>query len=70
MRERRQEGPPRPTRTESGRPSIVLARDELFTSDVAREAAALKLSVIEVDLGATFDGLVNRVGEGLGLGTR
>ncbi|MDQ3870271.1 MAG: hypothetical protein M3301_01480 [Chloroflexota bacterium] len=45
----------------------LLARDELFTRDVAREAAALNLPVIEVDVGVTVEALVERVREALGL---
>ncbi len=45
----------------------LLAREELFTSDVASEAAVLRRSVIEVDVGTTVDALVERVREALGL---
>jgi 2-phosphoglycerate kinase len=48
----------------------LLERDRLFTSQVAREASALQLPVLEVDLGLTFDALVKRVGEAFGLASR
>jgi hypothetical protein len=43
-------------------------RDQLFTSEVASEAAELQLPVIEVDVGVPVDDLTQRVGEALGLG--
>lgn len=39
----------------------LLARDQLFTEHVRREATALNLPVVEVDLGLIVDELVNRV---------
>lgn len=45
----------------------LLARDQLFTDHVRREAIALDLPVIEVDLGLSVDELVNRVAAVLGL---
>jgi 2-phosphoglycerate kinase len=47
----------------------LLARDRLFTEDVAREATALGLHVIHVDVGSTTDELTRRVSEVLDLGT-
>jgi hypothetical protein len=47
----------------------LLMRDHLFTSEIAREAAALGLSVIEVDTGMAVADLVARVGEALALGS-
>jgi hypothetical protein len=47
----------------------LLMRDHLFTGEMAREAAALGLSVIEVDTGMTVRDLVERVGEALALGS-
>lgn len=41
--------------------SNLLARDRLFTDHVRREATALGLPVIEVDLGLSVDALVDRV---------
>jgi hypothetical protein len=45
----------------------MLMRDQLFTSEVAREAAAFRLPVIEIDIGMTVDDLRERVGKALGL---
>lgn len=45
----------------------LLARDRLFTDHVRREATALDLPVIEVDLGLSVDELMNRVAAVLGL---
>jgi hypothetical protein len=39
----------------------LLERDRLFTEDVAREAAALRLSAIRVDVGMTIDEVAARV---------
>jgi hypothetical protein len=46
----------------------LLARDELFTDQVAREAAALGLSTIDVAVGMTKDSLIERVSSALALG--
>lgn len=45
----------------------LLERDRLFTEDVAREAAALRLPVIDVDIGVSINGLAARVSEALDL---
>jgi len=45
----------------------LLERDRLFTEDVAREAAALRLPVIDVDIGVSINGLAARVSEVLDL---
>jgi len=45
----------------------LLERDRLFTEDVAREAAALGLPVIDVDIGVSINGLAARVSEALDL---
>lgn len=45
----------------------LLERDRLFTEDVAREAAALCLPVIRVDVGMTIDQVAARVSEALDL---
>ncbi len=45
----------------------LLERDRLFTSQVAREASALQLRVIEVDVGLSVDVLTQRVQLALGL---
>ena len=45
----------------------LLARDKLFTDQVANEAQALALPLIEVDLGVTVEELAGRVRESLGL---
>lgn len=47
----------------------LLMRDALFTEIVRREAAALHLALIEVDLDLPTDALINRVGEALGFPT-
>ena len=47
--------------------SNLLARDQLFTDEVAREATALQLPVIEVDGAVSVDELTMRVAEYLGL---
>lgn len=47
--------------------SNLLARDALFADQVAREARALGLSVIESDLGPSVEELVNQVATVLGL---
>jgi hypothetical protein len=46
----------------------LLARDELFTDEVAIEAAALELPTIEVAVGMTMDNLLERVSAALALG--
>jgi hypothetical protein len=46
----------------------LLARDELFTDQVAREAAALELPTIDVAVGMTKDNLLERVSAALALG--
>jgi hypothetical protein len=46
----------------------LLARDALFTAQVADEAAALGLDTIDVDGTLTVDALTNRVAIALGLG--
>jgi len=46
----------------------LLARDALFTEQVAAEAAALGLTTIDVDASLSVDGLVHRVEVALGLG--
>jgi hypothetical protein len=48
----------------------LLTRDELFSSEMAREAAALHLPVIEVETGMAVEDLVERVGAALALGSR
>jgi 2-phosphoglycerate kinase len=48
----------------------LLERDRLFTSQVAREAAALNLQMIEVGIDMTVHTLVERGGEALGLASR
>ncbi len=45
----------------------LLARDALYTEEVARQAAALQLPTIEVNGGATIDELAERVARCLGL---
>lgn len=45
----------------------LLARDALYTEEVARQAAALQLPTIEVDGRATVDALVERAAHCLGL---
>jgi len=45
----------------------VLARDALFNEDVRRDAEALQLRTIEVDLVSTLDELARCVAEALGL---
>ncbi len=45
----------------------LLERDRLFTSVVAREASALQLTVIEVDLDRSVDQLTRLVAAALGL---
>ncbi|HSH22422.1 MAG TPA: hypothetical protein VK992_07405 [Candidatus Caenarcaniphilales bacterium] len=45
----------------------LLERDRLFTEDVAREAAALRLPVIGVDVGMSINELAARVSEALDL---
>ena len=45
----------------------LLERDRLFTEDVAREAAALRLPVIGVDVGVSISELAARVSEALDL---
>jgi len=45
----------------------LLERDELFTADVAKEAAALQLHVVGVDLGMGLDEVTELVAEALGL---
>jgi 2-phosphoglycerate kinase len=47
----------------------LLARDQLFTDQMAREAAQLELPIIEVDVGMTIDALVERVSAALALGS-
>lgn len=46
----------------------LLARDALYTEEVARQARALQLPIIEVDGSATVDALVERTAHCLGLG--
>lgn len=46
--------------------SNLLARDQLFTHEVLREATALHLPVIEVDGTVSVEDLTRRVGESLG----
>ncbi|MBO0796240.1 MAG: hypothetical protein J2P36_35565 [Ktedonobacteraceae bacterium] len=46
----------------------LLARDALFTKEVSRQAAALRLNSIEVDGSSSVDELVMRVEECLGVG--
>ena len=46
----------------------LLARDELFTNEVRRQAAALDLLAVEVDGGRSIDELVQQVAELLRLG--
>jgi hypothetical protein len=45
----------------------LLARDELFTEQVAAEATGLRLAVITVDVGLSVDALTQRVRLALGL---
>jgi 2-phosphoglycerate kinase len=45
----------------------LLERDRLFTSQVAREAAELRLAVIEVDLDRSVDQLTRFVADALGM---
>jgi hypothetical protein len=45
----------------------LLARDRLFTQDVAREAAALGLTSVRVDVGLSVESLERRVAAALGL---
>jgi hypothetical protein len=45
----------------------MLERDRLFSEDVAREAAALRLPVIGIDVGMSIDALAAQVSEALGL---
>lgn len=45
----------------------LLARDALFTSEVAREASALQLPVIEVDIDRSVDEVTRLVARALGL---
>jgi len=47
----------------------LLERDRLFTNELRREATALDLPVIRVDLGLSVDALAARVAEALGLAT-
>ena len=47
----------------------LLARDALFTEEVARQATALNLSMIEVDGSLTVDELAERAAGCLGLGS-
>ena len=47
----------------------MLERDRLFTNELRREATALELPVIRVDLGLSVDALAARVAEALGLAT-
>jgi hypothetical protein len=48
----------------------LLVRDQLFTDQVRKEAAALQLRVIEVDGTLSVDEVVARAAESLGLSTR
>ncbi len=48
----------------------LLERDHLFTSQVAREASALQLAVIEVDLDRSVDVMTRLVAAALGLDSR
>lgn len=45
----------------------MLMRDRIFSGQVVRDATALGLAVIDVDLGQTVEGLVNRVAAVLGI---
>lgn len=45
----------------------LLERDELFTSQVTREASALQMQVIEVGVGRSLDELTRLVAGALGL---
>ena len=45
----------------------LLERDRLFTEQVAIEAAAQALTIIEVDGSLPVEALADRVGEALGL---
>ncbi len=47
--------------------SNLMGRDELFTDEVVKQAAALRLRVIEVDASLSIDELTMRVTESLGL---
>jgi hypothetical protein len=49
--------------------SNLLARDHLFTEEIAREAAALRLPLITVDGAVRLGGLVGHVATSLGLNT-
>jgi len=46
----------------------LLARDELFTDELVKEAAALQLRIIEVDCDSRIAGVMKKVAESLGLG--
>jgi hypothetical protein len=45
----------------------LVARDELFTNAVVKEATALRLAVITVDGALSLDDLTGRVAQSLGL---
>jgi len=45
----------------------LLARDALYTEEVARQAAALQLTIIKVSGSASVDGLATRVANYLGI---
>ncbi len=61
---------PRKTSNPKRALSNLLARDELFSDEVVKQAAALQLRVIEVDGSLGVDEVMGRVAEGLALGTR
>jgi 2-phosphoglycerate kinase len=48
----------------------LLARDQLFTDEVVKQATGLNLTVIEVDHTTSIDQVLMRVAKSLGLGTR
>ncbi len=58
---------PRKTSDAAHALSNLLARDQLFTHEVLREATALHLPVIEVDGTVSVEDLTRRVGESLGV---
>lgn len=58
---------PRKTSDAARALSNLLARDQLFTHEVLREATALHLPVIEVDGTVSVENLTRRVGESLGV---
>jgi 2-phosphoglycerate kinase len=60
---------PRQTSNPERALSNLLARDELFSDEVIKQAAALQLRVIEVDGSLGVDEAMQRVAEGLALGS-